>query len=387
MIRLKDELINFPPIDLDALSGKGKRFPENVCTAVALYNKAIERIKFNSSDIAIIELKKAVKVFPEFYDAILLLSLCYYAEDDKTKAINLLNSIRDEEERNKCFRYLDSVVGKNLSGKSMMRRTDNVMAKGPTHPGQRPVHARPNAGTRPAGSNANQGARKQTYQVQQILAKILNNPLVFRGIVFAIGFLIIIGLIMGVYTIYNVNSKASENDAKLVELESNYNSEKQKADKATAALKELKENDEELIEQYILPIILEKYTNMDTEYENIVKIIYLLDTSVLSNADSVNRINTIENEALLVFGEKTYANAQNDVIESKYVDAITKLENIIKYYPNYSKITAVMLELGKAYIAEDNVAAAKQVLTELTEYYGTSIQAIEAKELLDSLNA
>ena len=104
MIRLKDELINFPPIDLNALAGKNKRFPEHVCTAVALYNKAIERIKFNSSDIAIIELKKAIKVFPEFYDAILLLSLCYYAEDDKTKAINLLNSIRDEEERNKCFR-------------------------------------------------------------------------------------------------------------------------------------------------------------------------------------------------------------------------------------------------------------------------------------------
>lgn len=385
MIRLKDELINFPPIDLDALSGRGKRFPENVSTAVALYNKAIDRIKFNSSDIAIIELKKAIKVFPEFYDAILLLSLCYYADDDKTKAINLLNSIRDEEERNKCFRYLDSVVGKNLSGKSMIRRPETPTSKAPVaHSGQRINPTRTNSGARHTASGNN---KKAAYQFQHALAKILNNPLVFRGIVFAIGCLVIAGLIMGVYTIYNVNSQAAEDDAKLVELESNYNSEKQKAEKAEAALKELKENDEELIEQYILPMLLEKYANKDTEYESIVKIIYLLDTSVLSNADSVNRINTIQSEALAIFGEKTYANAQNDMIESKYADAISKLESIMKYHPGYSKITAVMLDLGKAYIAAENKEAAKQVLTELAEYYGTSTQAIEAKELLDDLKA
>lgn len=377
MIRLKDELINFPPIDLNALSGKGKRFPEHVCVAVSLYNKAIERIKFNSTDIAIIELKKAVKVFPEFYDAILLLCLCHYAEDDKTKAINLLNSIRDEEERNKCFRYLDNVVGKNLSGKSIIRRPEPLGSKPAGTSMQR-------SGKGKSGSTHSNG-KKPAQQAQIILAKILNNPLVFRGIVFAIGCLLIAGLIMGVYTIYNVNSQTAQDDAKLVELENSYNQEKQRADKAEEALKEVKENDEELIEQYILPMLLEKYANKETEYENIVKIIYLLDTSVLSKADSVNRINTIQSEALAIFGEKTYANAQNDMIESKHTAAITKLESIIKYYPGYSKITAVMLDLGKSYIAADNGAAAKQVLRELTEYYSTSTQAIEAKELLDTL--
>lgn len=384
MIRLKDELINFPPIDLEALSGKGKRFPENVCTAVALYNKAIERIKFNSSDIAIIELKKAIKAFPEFYDAILLLSLCHYADDDKTKAINLLNTIRDEEERNKCFRYLDSVVGKNLSGKTMMRRGETPVQRQPahSHSGQRQGANRQTPASRHSSSSGN---KKAAYYVQHAFTSFVNNPIVFRGLVLAIGALVIIGLVMGIFTIYNVNSKASENDAKLVELESNYNIQKQNADKAVAELKELKANDEELIEQYILPMLLDKYANKDTEYENIVKIIYLIDTSVLSNADSVNRINTIQSEALLIFGDKTYDNAKNDIIESKYQEGIAKLESIIKYYPNYPKITAVMLDLGKAYISMENKEAAKTVLTELVEYYGTSTQAVEAKELLDSL--
>lgn len=382
MIRLKDELINFPPIDLEALTQKGKRFPENVCTAVSLYNKAIDRIKFNSSDIAIIELKKAIKVFPEFYDAILLLSLCYYADDDKTKAINLLNTIRDAGERDKCFRYLDSVVGKNLSGKAM-RRTEGTAHRQPAHNhgGQRQTATRQSSGTTHK-SNSN---KKAAYYVQHAFTSIINNPMVFRVLVLVIGALVIAGLIMGIFTIYNVNSKASENDAKLVELESNYNIQKQNAEKAAADLKEMKENDEELIEQYILPMLLEKYAKKDTEYENIVKIIYLIDTSVLSNADSVNRINTIQSEALLIFGDKTYANAKNDIVESKFEDGVAKLESIIKYYPNYSKITAVMLDLGKAYISMENKEAAKTVLTELVEYYGTSTQAVEAKELLDSL--
>lgn len=385
MIRLKDELINFPPIDLDALAGKGKRFPENVCTAVALYNKAIERIKFNSSDIAIIELKKAIKAFPEFYDAILLLSLCHYADDDKTKAINLLNTIRDEEERNKCFRYLDSVVGKNLSGKAMMRRPEAPVQRQSTHSGH--SGQRQPTGRQPQGNRHNGGAgnKKAAYYVQHAFTSIVNNPIVFRGLVLIIGALVIVGLGMGIFTIYNVNSKAAEDDAKLVKLESDYNVQKQNADKAIAELKELKANDEELIEQYILPMLLDKYTNKDTEYENIVKIIYLIDTSVLSNADSVNRINTIQSEALLIFGDKTYDNAKNDIVESKYQEGVTKLESIVKYYPNYPKITAVMLDLGKAYISMENKEAAKTVLTELVEYYGTSTQAVEAKELLDTL--
>lgn len=380
MIKLKDELVNFPEIDLNALSNSNN-FPENVRTAVSLYNKAIERIKFNSSDIAMIELKKAIKIFPDFYDAILLLSLCYYSNDEKTKALNLLNTIKDPEERNKCLRYLDTVVGKNLSGVKSIRRQEAAQAQRTNN------RTSPKHGYEREGPSQNQRGRSggNAGKSKTVFSNILNNPLVFRGAVLIVILLIAGGLVFGLYTLYNVNKKAASEDSKLADLENKYNTELERANKAEEELKNLRKNDEELIKNYILPMLLTKYQDKENQYEDIVKIIYLIDTSNLTDIDSKNKIQAIKTDTEAIFAQKTYDNAANDIVEGKYNDACEKLESIRKYVPSYDKIEQVMLELGKSYKAAGNKESALAVLNELVEYYGQSTQAVEAKSLINEL--
>ena len=58
MIDFKKELQNYPPIDLNKLSESNPDMPDNIKNSIMLYNKALEKFRFGSEDIAIIELKK-----------------------------------------------------------------------------------------------------------------------------------------------------------------------------------------------------------------------------------------------------------------------------------------------------------------------------------------
>ena len=77
MINLRDELKNFAPVDLESILKINPDISEDYKTSVDLYNSALENLRFNSEDIAIIELKKAVALNPEFNEAVMLLGVCF----------------------------------------------------------------------------------------------------------------------------------------------------------------------------------------------------------------------------------------------------------------------------------------------------------------------
>ena len=77
MIDLRKELMNFTPINLESIEKNNPGISEEVKKSVLLYNNALDNLKMDSEDIAVIELKKAISLNPEFYEAINLLGLCY----------------------------------------------------------------------------------------------------------------------------------------------------------------------------------------------------------------------------------------------------------------------------------------------------------------------
>jgi tetratricopeptide (TPR) repeat protein len=84
---LKRELQNFSYIDLKSVTENGEDLPENIKNSIVLYNKALDNLYSRSEDIAIIELKKAVSLNPEFYEAMNLLGVCYtFIQDHKNAA-------------------------------------------------------------------------------------------------------------------------------------------------------------------------------------------------------------------------------------------------------------------------------------------------------------
>ena len=378
LIKLKDELVSFPVIDLGALSKKNN-FPENVRTAVSLYNKAIDRIKFNSSDIAMIELKKAIKIFPEFYDAILLLSLCCYANDEKTRAINLLNTIRDEEERNKCFKYLDSVVNKNVQGAKLTRpltmsRNEPQMRQGQGQ-GQR-------QGQRP--ERRSQPPQKSYSDYLKIkMKRMLNNPAVFRIGVLLVILLISMGLLYGLYTLYNINKQSSAQSNEFADLQSKYNTALNELDDKTNKINQKKISDKELIINYITPMLIK--LDKETEFEFIVKTIYLLDLEVVKDTETYSKLESLNIPCKQKYGNTTFELAKNCIVENKNGEAIAKLTDLIKYYPEYEKSPEVKLRLAEVYIKEEHKEEAIEVLNDIVKSHGQSVQSVDAKRMLDEL--
>ncbi|MCX7843451.1 MAG: tetratricopeptide repeat protein [Clostridia bacterium] len=108
MVNLKTELINYPPIDLAILEAKEPGMPDNIVNSILLYNKALEKLRMGSEDIAIIELKKAVSLNPNFYEAMNLLGLCYLYTKDYAKAQEAFSKVMSQERNGvKALNYIN----------------------------------------------------------------------------------------------------------------------------------------------------------------------------------------------------------------------------------------------------------------------------------------
>ena len=70
---------------IERVSGD-KDYLERSNGAIILYNRALNHIKQKSDDLAIIELKKALELNPQFIDAYNLATLCYLIQNDSTNA-------------------------------------------------------------------------------------------------------------------------------------------------------------------------------------------------------------------------------------------------------------------------------------------------------------
>jgi len=66
---------------------KNSRTLEKLNDVVIMYNNALGHLKNKSDDLAIIQLKRAVEINPNFVDALNLLTLCHLIQNDKERAI------------------------------------------------------------------------------------------------------------------------------------------------------------------------------------------------------------------------------------------------------------------------------------------------------------
>lgn len=110
MINLKLEVQNYPPIDINDLAENGIDVPDNIRNSITLYNKALDNIKMDSEDIAIIELKKAISMNPTFHEAMNLLGVCYGYIKDYSKASEMFEKVIEAENNSiKALKYLGQI--------------------------------------------------------------------------------------------------------------------------------------------------------------------------------------------------------------------------------------------------------------------------------------
>lgn len=110
MIDVVKEVSAFKPIDLTRIPEIYKPATEQMRNAFVLYNKALHEVHLGHDDIAKNYLRKAVTIFPDFYDAVMVLGILVFANGDRIGAVRIFNSVKDVELRSVSIGILDHLV-------------------------------------------------------------------------------------------------------------------------------------------------------------------------------------------------------------------------------------------------------------------------------------
>jgi tetratricopeptide (TPR) repeat protein len=116
MLDINEELSKFEFIDVEIVEEKIGRIPDDMKNAIDLYNKALDDLRSNNEDIAIIALKKAIAIYPAFYEAMNLMGICFLKLDDEDNARRMFNKVIQMDDNSiRASRYLDQLDGKITS--------------------------------------------------------------------------------------------------------------------------------------------------------------------------------------------------------------------------------------------------------------------------------
>ena len=98
--------------------------------SIKKYNSAVAAIKTGNEDLALIQLKKVVKVNPNFIKAQQLLALIYIHQDDLNKAYRCLMTARKIDFNNTItLKYLNEISGKPVSNTERATKQNDIREK------------------------------------------------------------------------------------------------------------------------------------------------------------------------------------------------------------------------------------------------------------------
>ena len=107
-----EELSNFKQIDVENVESRIGAIPEDMKQAMELYNKALDDLQSKNEDIAVIALRKAISLYPEFYEAMNLMGICYLSMDEEHNARKMFNKVIQMENNSiRASNYLSILDG------------------------------------------------------------------------------------------------------------------------------------------------------------------------------------------------------------------------------------------------------------------------------------
>ncbi len=137
MLNVAEEIKSFKPIDFAELEEKVGRIPSDMKSAIDHYNKALEDVKNHNEDMGVIALKKAIGVYPGFYEAMNLMGLCFSALEDEENARRMFKKVIQLDDSSiKAQRFLDILDGKILGDEGKVKT--KARPKAPQAPARTP---------------------------------------------------------------------------------------------------------------------------------------------------------------------------------------------------------------------------------------------------------
>ena len=379
---VKAELKNFKAIDLDEIVRGGEAIPDNVRNSVYLYNKAIEDLRTDREDMAIIKLRKAVALNPHFNEALNLLGVCYTYVGEKEKAAEVFNKVIRSE--------ANSVYALGFMQRNKL--TDIIPAEeGIAAPA---VNLQQQPGE-PLKRIRKKKKEKQpkTSRPERPLFDPNRNRRIARNIArFAAG--VLTGLLVGAF-IYFLLPKPEPVQLPPSEDEINAAVDEAKRifDQQYAALEgkyeaALREKDEALKEAdyYKAAIKLYEVESMlsSKDYEGAADMLMLMKTIEFRDAEK-EKIDSLYEKAMPLAAKSAYDRGYREYNSRKYEDALKSFEKVRIYDPNYSNMAATLYYMGRSHQLLKDSRSALAVYQELVDNYPPSWYTRNAQQRINEL--
>jgi tetratricopeptide (TPR) repeat protein len=336
LINLKQELQNYPPINLKAIEENTPGIPDEIKNSIILYNKALDSIRLGSEDIAIIELKKAVSMNPNFYEAMNLLGVCYTFIKDYDKASEVFKKVASAENNGikaqQYLKLLDS-TGDSLSSSGTPKHK-SAIKKSETGVRAKPKDAKPISDV------------SKTVRSRDVL-KYIACAAAGALIVFLAMQPFVSGLRENSAALDTANAEKEVLSEKLAGYESDYKTLEQKYETLKSDLEAANAS----VDYYKSCIKLFEAENMFSQrnYEAAADMLVLLRT-VDFNGEDKERFDTLNKDVMPAAANAAFNEGYRLLSLGQYQNSLDKLNKIQIYIDDYRSMDQVLYYIGKCYI-------------------------------------
>ena len=377
MINFKEELENYPPVDLNKLLEASLGMPDNIRNSIVLYNKALENFRLKSEDIAIIELKKAISLNPDFHEAMNLLGVFYIYTGEYDKASyelqRVINAERNSVRALEYLKEIDPSYSPPTEKKSKSKETKNKVNKDDGSKGK-----------------SNSFSSNSTMKLSN---KRKSNDIVKIGIAFAAGALLVFLLSFRAYFNENtvdaggssINSQdvLIQNEEDKEDYEAKYNELSEKYNGIKGQLEQVNKE----VDYYINVSKLLEIDKLVSEkkYEAAADMLLIIKNIDFKGFEK-QKFEVLFGDTMEKGASELYAAGRNLFKSKKYQEALEKFQKSATYDQKWKNSSTNLYYLGYCYKELNNEAMALKVFNEVIEKYPNTQNANHSKSRINEIN-
>jgi tetratricopeptide (TPR) repeat protein len=371
LIDLQKELAKYVVIEVEDYKKNLYKFDSKVEESINLYNKALESIKAGKSqDIAIIELKKAVKLRENFFEAINLLGLCYYNCGEKENAKKCFQStINNEPNNDLAIKYLveikDEKFFKEL-GLDFAEDEENI-------------------------DLTEKELNKNLFETVLESVKI-NSKEKKETRKFVAGILIgsICVLIMSLPFYFGVRKSSKDIQSIINKEEKKYSTLEKKYNSLNQSYKDLKSEKNDTVssaeysKNYVNLIKAEEYSSQG-KYEDAADLLVVLKNYNFEDDDK-EKFDSLYDSTIKNALWNLHARSIDLYYAGEYEDSLEKLEKVILYNSEWEYIDDIYYYIGLNYYSMENYSNAKENFNKIINNYQDSDFLSSSKNYIEIIN-
>lgn len=385
MIDLKKELQNYSQIDMKRLEDEGGDLPDNIKNSIILYNKALESLQSGSEDIAVIELKKAIALNQDFYEAINLLGVCYSYLNDQQKAVEMFERVVNAENNGvRALSYINQI--NNAQGAVAAASTNKK--KGAENKKRLAKSKEPKKFIQTSQQADQYTGQQQTQNKNKVPLLHDKHKLKLIAISFIAGLILPLLIVLPI-----LKGNSSKEIAKISGEKDELLSQVEELNGKYDQLSKVNENLEKELQaanakvdyyKFSLKLFEVKELADNKKYEEAADTLILLKTIEFQDEEK-SKFEEMYKDIMPRAAESAYNKAYTKYINREFEEALKLFEKVRLYDENYSRIDAALYYMGRSYKELNNSRNAIAMFQQILDNYPNSYYYTYAKYRINEL--